>query len=30
MTYNIFSKTSPAMPKPGKVTEFVKIALSKA
>ena len=30
MTYNIFSKTAPAMPKPSKGTEFVKIALSQA
>ncbi len=30
MSYNIFSKTAPAMPKPGRGTEFVKIALSQA
>ena len=30
MNYNIFSKTAPAMPKPGRGTEFVKIALSQA
>ncbi len=30
MEYNIFSKTAPAMPKPGKGTEFCKLILSKA
>ena len=30
MNYNIFSSTAPAMPKPGKGTEFVKLALSQA
>ena len=30
MTYNIFGKTAPTMPKPNKGTEFVKIALSQA
>ena len=30
MNYNIFSSTAPAMPKPGKGTEFVKLALSPA
>ena len=30
MTYNIFSKTAPPMPKTSKGTEFVKIALSQA
>lgn len=30
MIYNIFSSTAPAMPKPGKGTEFVKLALSQA
>ena len=30
MTYDIFNKTAPPMPKPNKGTEFVKIALSKA
>ena len=28
MTYNIFSSTAPAMPKPGKGTEIVKLLLS--
>ena len=28
MDYNIFSNIAPAMPKPGKGTEFVKFALS--
>ena len=30
MTYNIFSGTAPAMPKPSKGTEFIKFALSQA
>ena len=30
MTYNIFSKTAPPMPKTSKGTEFIKIALSQA
>ncbi len=30
MTYNIFSKTAPEMPKTGRGTELVKFALSKA
>ncbi len=30
MTYNIFKKTAPAMPTPGRGTEFVKFALSQA
>ena len=30
MTYDIFSKTAPAMPKPGKGTNFIKFILSKA
>jgi hypothetical protein len=30
MTYNIFSGTAPAMPKPSKGTEIVKILLSQA
>ena len=30
MTYNIFDRTAPAMPKPGKVTEIVKLLLSQA
>ena len=30
MTYDIFSKTAPAMPKPGKCTNFIKFILSKA
>ena len=30
MTYDIFSSTAPAMPKPTKGTEFVKLALSQA
>ena len=30
MIYDIFSSTAPAMPKPGKGTEFVKLALSQA
>ena len=30
MNYNIFSSTAPAMPKPSKGTEFVKLALSQA
>ena len=30
MTYNIFNKIAPAMPKPDKGTEFVKIALLQA
>ena len=29
MTYNIFSSTAPAMPKPSKGTEFCKLLLSK-
>ena len=28
MTYNIFDRTAPAMPKPGKGTEIVKLLLS--
>ena len=28
MTYNIFSNTAPAMPKPAKGTEIVKLLLS--
>ena len=28
MTYNIFDRTAPAMPKPGKGTEVVKLLLS--
>ncbi len=28
MTYNIFNKTAPAMPKPAKGTEIVKLLLS--
>jgi len=30
MTYNIFSSTAPAMPKPSKGTEIVKLLLSQA
>ena len=30
MDYNIFSNIAPAMPKPGKGTEFVKFAISQA
>lgn len=30
MKYDIFSKTAPAMPKPGRGTEFVKLATSQA
>ena len=30
MTYDIFSKTVPAMPKPGKGTNFIQFILSKA
>jgi len=30
MTYNIFNSTAPAMPKPGKGTEFCKLLLSQA
>ena len=30
MTYNIFSNIAPAMPKPSKGTEFVKLLLSQA
>ena len=30
MTYNIFSSTAPAMPKPAKGTEIVKLLLSQA
>ena len=30
MTYNIFDRTAPAMPKPGKGTEIVKLLLSQA
>ena len=30
MTYDIFSSTAPAMPKPSKGTEFVKLLLSQA
>ena len=30
MTYDIFSKTVPAMPKPSKGTNFIKFILSKA
>ncbi len=30
MTYNIFDRTAPAMPKPAKVTEIVKLLLSQA
>lgn len=30
MSYNIFSSTAPAMPKPSKGTEFVKFAISQA
>ena len=30
MTYNIFSSTAPAMPKPSKGTEFCKLLLSQA
>ena len=30
MSYNIFSSTAPAMPKPSKGTEFVKLAISQA
>ena len=30
MNYNIFSSTAPAMPKPSKGTEFVKLAISQA
>ena len=30
MNYNIFSRTAPAMPKPGKGTEIVKLLLSQA
>ena len=30
MTYDIFSKTAPAMPKPGKGTNFIQFILSKA
>ena len=28
MTYNIFNRTAPAMPKPAKGTEIVKLLLS--
>ena len=30
MIYNIFDRTAPAMPKPSKGTEIVKLLLSKA
>ena len=30
MTYNIFDRTAPAMPKPSKGTEIVKLLLSQA
>ena len=30
MTYNIFDRTAPAMPKPGKGTEIVKLLLTQA
>ena len=30
MTYNIFDRTAPAMPKPGKGTECIKLLLSQA
>ena len=30
MSYNIFNSTAPAMPKPSKGTEFVKLAVSQA
>ena len=30
MSYNIFNHTAPAMPKPGKGTECIKILLKKA
>jgi hypothetical protein len=30
MTYNIFDRTAPAMPKPGKGTAIVKLLLSQA
>ncbi len=30
MTYNIFDRTAPAMPKPTKGTEIVKLLLSQA
>jgi len=30
MTYNVFVRTAPAMPKPSKVTEIVKLLLSQA
>jgi len=30
MTYNIFNRTAPAMPKPSKVTKIVKLLLSQA
>ena len=30
MTYNIFDRVAPAMPKPSKGTEFVKLLLSQA
>ena len=30
MTYNIFNSTAPAMPKPSKGTEIVKLLLSQA
>ena len=30
MNYNIFDRTAPAMPRPGKGTEFIKLLLSQA